>query len=244
MSMELYRKIVDEIVTIPQVDRLVLHGLGEPTLDRFLEARIKYARIARPDITIEIYSHGAHLSPNRFEGLKEAGLTSLVFSLNAVRPEQHEAIMGLKGKFDDVCSNIEYAISHKENVGIEIHAVSNDDTFTEDDRIVFYQRWGVSGEEGGYGTCVREMNWAGLNRTTIEIKGNECCSRAVGQIYVMYDGRVTMCCLDVTGKTVFGDLNNQTIREVYNSEYYTMFRALHSSDKAAVFKAWKGCTRT
>lgn len=243
MSMELYRKILDETATIPLIERVVLHGLGEPTLDRHLEERLDYARKVRPELILEIYSHGAHLSPERFESLKKAGLTSLVFSLNAVRQEQHEAIMGLKGKFDIVCSNIEYAIAHQENVGIEIHAVSNDDQFTEADRITFYQRWGVAGQ-GGYGSCVREMNWAGLNRTTIEIKGNECCSRAVGQIYVMYDGRVTMCCLDVAGETVFGDLNVSTIREVYNSEYYTMFRSLHSANKAAVFKACKGCTRT
>jgi MoaA/NifB/PqqE/SkfB family radical SAM enzyme len=243
MSMYLYQKIVDEIAGLPLINRIVLHGLGEPTLDRNLEERLEYARSARPDLGLEIYSHGVHLGPDRFEALKKAGLTSLVFSLNAVRPEQHEVIMGLKGKFETVCSNIDYAIANRDSVGVEVHAVSNDDQFTESDRVEFYKRWGVAGQ-GGYGTCVREMNWAGLNRTTIEVKGNECCSRAVGQIYVMYDGRVTMCCLDVTGDTVFGNLNLSTLREIYNAEYYMMFRALHSSNKAGVFKACKGCTRT
>lgn len=240
--MALYKKIVDEVVQIPQVDKLVLHGLGEPTLDPHLEERLAYAR-ARSNIAMEIYTHGAHLGPDRFEALKKAGLTSLVFSLNAVRPEQHEAIMGLKGKFDTVVDNIEYAIAHRGSVGIEVHAVSNDDQFTEDDRIVFYQKWG-SVFEGGVGNCIRELNWAGDNRSTFKWDPNVCCQRAVGQIYVMYDGRVTMCCLDPTGKTIFGDLNKQTIKEVYNSDYYTMFRSLHSTDKAAVFKACKNCTRS
>jgi radical SAM protein with 4Fe4S-binding SPASM domain len=242
MSMDLYRKIVDEAATIPLIDQVVLHGLGEPVLDRHLEERIEYARQVRPGWSIEIYTNGVYLDPARFESLKAAGLTSVVFSVNAVRSEQHEAVMGLVGKYVTVCENATYAIANRGEVGVEIHAVSNDDQFTEADRIEFYSLWG-SAYHGGHGVCVREMNWAGLNRTMVEIKSNECCARAIGQIYVMYDGRVTMCCLDPSGQTVFGDLNKQTIKEVYNSDYYSMFRGLHSADKAAVFKQCKTCTR-
>ena len=237
MPMSLFQKIVDEAVTIPSIERFVLHGLGEPTLDKILEERMRYVR-ERSSVPIEIYTHGAHLLPSRFDSLKDAGMSSLVFSLNAVRQDQHEAIMGLKGKFDIVCRNIDYAIANRGSMWIEVHAVVNGDSFTIGDAVEFDARW------KGFSKVVRENNWAGENRTLHAIDGNACCGRALGQIYVLYDGRVSMCCYDPTGKTIFGDLRTQTIREVYNSEYYSMFRGMHSADKAAVFKQCRNCTRT
>jgi MoaA/NifB/PqqE/SkfB family radical SAM enzyme len=237
MPMDLFQKIIDEAVTIPQIERFVLHGLGEPTLDMSLEKRIQYVR-ERSTAPIEIYTHGAHLTPARFDSLKQAGLSSLIFSLNAVRQDQHQGLMGLVGKFDLVCRNIDYAIANRGNMYIEVHAVFAKDTFNDADAFAFDNRWGE------YAKVIRENNWAGETRTLHILDGNECCGRALGQIYVLYDGRVSMCCYDPTGKTIFGDLKTQSIKEVYNSGYYSMFRQLHSADKAGVFKQCKNCTRT
>jgi len=242
MSQSLYAKIIAEAAEIPEIDTLTLVGLGEPTLDPHLESRIAIARARMPQVRIEIYTHGAHLPPKRFDALKAAGLSGIVFSLNAVRQEQHEAIMGLKGKFDTVCTNIDYAIANKGDMALEIHAVANPDRFPMDDCLTFYERWGKRGE-GGYGIAVYEGNWSGGNRLIRSFKPNECCDRALRQIYVMYVGRVATCCFDPTGKQIFGDLNTHTIKEVYNGPEYFAFREAHFNDKADRYEICRGCTR-
>lgn len=237
MGMGLFEKIIDEAVTIPLITRYVLHGLGEPTLDKLLAERMHYIR-ERCETPIEIYTHGLHLTPKLFEKLKKYGLTSLVVSLNAVRADQHQQIMGLVGSFNRVCENIDYVIKNRDNVNLEVHAVLNEPTFSKEDMAAFEERWKP------YGHVIQELNWAGDNRTTFTFDPNDACGRALGQMYVMVDGRVSMCCLDPTGKTIFGDLKTQGIREIYNSERYVLFRELHSSNKAGVFKQCHGCTRT
>lgn len=244
MKRDVFEGIINEAVTIPAIHRYVLHGLGEPLLDPYLVVRVKYIRQRAPRATIEIYTNGVYLTEGKFDALKKAGVTSLMISLNAVRQDQHTLIMGLVGKFDLVCKNIDYAIANQEGITVQVHAVSNGDQFTEKDALVFYDRWGLRTHNGN-GICIRETNWAGDNRTTHQNwKPNEACGRALEQIYVTYDGKVTTCCLDPSGKQVFGDLSKQSIREVYNSEKYLKFREAHACDKADQYEICAGCTRT
>ena len=242
MSMDLFRKIIDESTRIPQINKYILHGLGEPLLDPKLQDRIWYVSQVRPRAAVQIYTNGVYLTPENFDNLRGAGLTSVVISLNAVRPEQHEAIMGLKGKFEEVCGNIEGAIKNQGETHIAVHAVVNGDQFTNRDVIGFYQRWGETGY-GGHGKCITEGNWAGDNRTTRTFKPNEACHRALDSIYVLYDGRVTTCCFDPDGKQVFGNLSQETIRQVYNSGDYMKFREAHHDDRADEYDICRGCTR-
>jgi radical SAM protein with 4Fe4S-binding SPASM domain len=245
MPMWLFKKIVEEAATLPAVHRYVLHGLGEPLLDRYLEDRIWYIKETdKRKVTIEIYTNGVYLIPSRFEALKKAGVTSLMISLNAVRPKQHEQIMGLKGKFERVCSNIDYAIENQGDMAIQVHAVSNGDQFTEEDAFAFYARWGYRTHEG-HGICIRENNWAGDNRTAHQNwKPNEACGRALEQIYIDYNGNVTTCCLDPSGKQIFGNLEYRTLREIYNSDKYLRFREAHAGDRADEYDICRNCTRT
>lgn len=120
MPMDLYRKIVDDAATISQITQVAYAGLAEPLLDPCIVARVAYARQHRPDWRLEMYTNGVSLTPARFEQLKAAGLDIIVVSLNAASAEQHERIMGLKGKYDQVCSHADYAIANRGGMHVEV----------------------------------------------------------------------------------------------------------------------------
>ena len=243
MKMALFKKIIDEAATIPQIDVLVYSGLSETLLDPFFTERVAYAHQTNPKWRQELYTTGVLLTPEKFEELKAAGLTGVCISLNSVNASQHEAIMGLHNKFDTVCSNIEYAIAYKGNMHVDVRAVYTQDSFTMDDVLAFYKRWGHA-SLGGYGKVNQEMNWANqLGRTIVPFDPNEACIRALGRITVYWDGHVPLCCLDLMVKYPFGDLNTQTLREVYNSDKYTTFREWHRDNQAAKHPACAVCTR-
>jgi len=243
MDMALYKKIIDEAATIPQIDVLVFSGLSETLLDPMFLERVAYAHQVNPKWRMELYTTGLLLTPEKFDALKQAGLTGVMISINAVTAEQHERVMGLVDKFATVCANTDYAIAHKESMHVDVRAVYSKDDFTYDDVIVFYERWGHA-SLGGYGKVNQEMNWADqLGRTISTFDPNEPCIRALGRITVYWDGRVPLCCLDLLVKYPFGDLRTQTLREIYNSEAYTSFRELHRDGKAAQHPACRVCTR-
>jgi radical SAM protein with 4Fe4S-binding SPASM domain len=247
MDMELFKKVADQQAEIPQMGVMILQGLGEPLLDRHLNERLKYAEDL--NIYTSIFTNGFALTPDRFNALIENGLDSLVVSLNAVTAEQHEKIMGVKGRFDKIVAACDYIIANKpDDFEFAIHTVRNDDQFTAMDSAKFALRWGVRNLNSGYGRVIEEGNWAKENREA-PIKGNyhlggdKGCARANNQFYVLWDGRVTTCCFDPTGKNVWGNLNVQTIKEVYSNPAYVQFREDHWNDKATRHEICRGCTR-
>lgn len=243
MSMDLFRKIVDEASGIGDIEQLCLTGLGETMLDRWVIERAKYARDKMPSSFIDIYTNGSYLTPEKFDALKAVGISCVTVSLNAIDADQHHKIMGGRKDFDTVMANTEYAVAHRGGVMVQVKAVVNGDTFTEADGWKFYAKWGHR-DLGGYGQLVYEGNWAGSNRTTRAFKPNECCSRALTQIYVLFDGRVTPCCLDPDGRhKVFGNLSKQTIKQVYNSPDYLAFREAHDANRADEYSFCKVCSR-
>lgn len=249
MDLGLYERILDEASTIPEISQVCLTGLGDPLLDRHLEHRVRYARERLPKTFIDIYTQGTWLTPARFDDLKSAGISCVSISLNGVTKEQRKLQMGLDD-FDKVCENIEYAISHANGrvppVMILVKAVFSSDVFTQDDVNEFYRRWGHR-DAGGFGSLVVEGNWAGDNRLVADgrrpFKPNEACHRALGQIYVTAEGKVTPCCFMPVPTVVFGDLTKQTIREVYSSPEYLKFREAHFADQADKYEFCKNCTR-
>jgi len=243
MPMPLFKKIIDEAATIPQINEVAFAGLAEPMLDPFIIERIAYTKQVCPDKRMEMYTNGVRLTSERFEAVKSAGLDVMVISLNAINASQHEAIMGLKGKYDLVCANADYAVTHRGSMLITVRAVVTGDTFTRADADIFLRRWGVFKWGTGYGSLTSERNWAGENRTTAEFDPNSCCKRALEQISVHRDGRVNLCCYDPLSKYSFGDLKTQTIREIYNSVGYVEFRKWHCDNQAAKHPLCRICTR-
>ena len=250
MSMDLYKKIIDDAAGIPQIDSIAFSALGEPTLDRFLVERVAYARKMRPDWTpFEVYTNGTGLTPKLFDALRDAGMDSLTISLNAVSQDQHEKIMGLKGKFGQVVANARYATqNHQGKVDVLVKAVRDDVHFTMEDQVRFYLTWGMRLRPDlmpGHGQIVWMCNWAGAVPLVEgrEIEPDSCCGRALQQLSILWDGKVTMCCYDPLNTFPLGDLTKQTIREVYNAEKYVTFREDHNENRASKYELCKGCTR-
>lgn len=239
--MDLFRRIVDEAGTIPQITEITLTGLSESLLDPHLVERVAYTRKACPKAFIYAYTNGTYLTEQKFLELQDAGLDMLLVSLNAADAETRKRVMGLDD-FEKVVAALMACMRVETTCKVRVRAVTNRDSFTHEDAQDLYRLWGVEGE-GGRVMTVREGNWAGDTETKRDFQPNECCNRALGMVYVTYDGRVTPCCFDPFAKMAFGDLNKQTLREVYNSEAYVQFRDDHAADRADKYEVCKGCTR-
>lgn len=243
MSMARYRGIIVDAATIPEISDVCLTGLGESLLDPHLDERIAYSRDKMPDRDVCVFTNGTYLSPDRFDRLAEAGLGTLNVSLNATTPEKRKAIMGLDD-FNQVVSNISYAMAHRGDMKIRVTAVVNEDMFSEAEALELVRLWGHwRHHESGHVELVSEGNWAGDNRSIRAFDPDEACVRALTQFYVLWDGRVSACCFDPLARMEFGRVPEQSIREVYNSEKYVRFRELHSQDKASEVEICKGCSR-
>lgn len=239
MSMDLFRKIIDEATTLPLVDHITLTGLGEPLLDRFLIERITYIRSKMPAVLIDLYTNGTFLRPTMVDALHAAGLSVLYVSLNAVTRDKRLQVMQLDD-FDQVVAGIEYALT-KPGWKVIVKGIVSKDLMEQGDNEDFLTRWRGPFSAGGNAFLHLEGNWAGA-MWPMRLKPSEPCQRALGQLMVLQDGRMSLCCFDSEGECILGDLNTQSIRDVFNGEKALGIRTAHVEGRRAEIPLCAGCT--
>ena len=100
MSMELFRSIVDQV---PNVARVVLHGVGEPMLVKHLPDMVRYLKARGTYVLFN--TNGTLLAKNKRREIIETGLDELRVSLDAAEAASFLKVRG-KDMFDRIVRNI------------------------------------------------------------------------------------------------------------------------------------------
>jgi MoaA/NifB/PqqE/SkfB family radical SAM enzyme len=100
MSWELFSGIVDQV---PDVARVVLHGVGEPMLVKALPRMIRYLKDR--GVYVLFNTNGTLLSPKKYQAMIDTGLDELRVSLDAADAKTFLAVRG-KNFFDRIVRNV------------------------------------------------------------------------------------------------------------------------------------------
>ena len=100
MSMELFRRIVDQV---PGVARVVLHGVGEPMLVRHLPEMVRHLKARGTHVLFN--TNGTLLAPRRHREIIDTGLDELRVSLDAAEAATFLKVRG-KDMFDRIVRNV------------------------------------------------------------------------------------------------------------------------------------------
>jgi MoaA/NifB/PqqE/SkfB family radical SAM enzyme len=100
MSWELFTSIVDQI---PQLNRAVLHGVGEPMLVKHLPRMVRYLKDRGTYVLFN--TNGTVLNEKNGRALIEADLDELRVSFDASNAESYRAIRG-KNYFNRILKNV------------------------------------------------------------------------------------------------------------------------------------------
>ena len=116
---------LDEFVAIaeqfPQMERAVLHGIGEPLLNGQLPEMIRYLK--GRDVHVLFNSNGTLLTPSWQEALIQSGLDEYRVSLDAAHPELYERIRG-RPFLSRVLAHLREFVSTKANLGSDLPRTS------------------------------------------------------------------------------------------------------------------------
>ena len=118
MSWELFTKIVDQV---PNVARVVLHGVGEPMLVKQLPQMIRYLKDRGTYVLFN--TNGTLLQPKRFQELIDTGLDELRVSLDAADRETYLKVRG-KDYFNRIVRDVGKFIAYQKLVGATSPRVS------------------------------------------------------------------------------------------------------------------------
>ncbi len=118
MSWELFTRIVDQV---PNVARVVLHGVGEPMLVKALPQMIRHLKDRGTYVLFN--TNGTLLQPKKFQQLVDTGLDELRVSLDAADRKSYAAIRG-KDFFQRIVRDVGKFIAYQQQMGATTPRVS------------------------------------------------------------------------------------------------------------------------
>jgi len=219
MDFSLFKKIIDN--GHKYTDFLWLHNFGEPVLNPKIFEMIKYCKAK--DIKVGLSLNGLTLTKTIGKKLLECGPDLLIFSFDGFSKKTYEKYRQ-GSNFEVVKKNILNFLKMKKGGGyklpfIQIKIIKMKDTLNEIED--FKKEWEGKVDEV---IVTNFVDWAGQitneeNVSDAIIKEQEYpCKFFWISLVVLWDGRVVPCCKDCDAKMVLGNLNNQTIDEIWNGE--------------------------
>ena len=118
LTLEELTRIVEQF---PRLDRVILHGIGEPLLNPHLFQMIAYLK--GRGTTVLFNSDAIGLTDKKRRGLIESGLDELRVSMDAATPETYRAIRGVP-MFHRVVENVTALMDLQRELGVATPKVS------------------------------------------------------------------------------------------------------------------------
>lgn len=228
MTDELYEKILTEARQLPNLKLFIPMLTGEPFCDKNFVERLKLTRNKLPLTEIEVYTNGSLLTTEIIDEIKDIVGLHISVSLNGFKPETRKKLMGL----DDYYYVIRM-LKYMESVGMKYRIT-----------MVYYPEISVyelSDFVNAGGMAIQYQSWAG-EQYPYERRRWCSCGRAMNCMTVLYTGEVNLCCFDPFGKVIFGDLNHQTIEEIWKSEKHREYQNVHKQGRGAEMPVCCHCT--
>jgi radical SAM protein with 4Fe4S-binding SPASM domain len=210
---------------------LVLHGFGEPFLDKNLLKRINTC--TKKNIPTYFSCTPATMTLEKAEKAMMAGLGVLKFSLDALDEKKIQEIRGKKANFKESIDKILHLIEFKKKNNLNTLLVpcmidlSMEETDTEMHK-EFLSFWK---DKDVFAYIKSQDNrWLYENDKDLKSKSHyskQYCEYPWLSLSVMADGNVVPCTQISNSELVMGNINENTLEEIWNGENYTKLRQMH-----------------
>jgi radical SAM protein with 4Fe4S-binding SPASM domain len=104
---------------------------------------------------------------------------------------------------------------------VRVQVVDSPSTHAQLDE--YFDFWGKTADDLGV-ECVNDWHYKSLGK--VVVCSDFECAMLYQRLIIGWDGRVFICCGNHFGKLIAGDLNKQTIEEVWNGDVYKRLRKL------------------
>jgi len=228
MDFGLFKKIIKEVSSARRKPVTHLHGFGEPLLDALLSERIKFAKTCGIKHTY-IVTNASLLFPETSRKIINAGLDKMKISFYGTDEESYDATMrrlNFKVAFQNIKDFLRIRKEMKrKNPQLILQYLPHEtnNAKTEEFRVLW-----CSLIDKNVGDC--------LNLSSLHNYGGGRAYNRVGEkivsicfypwtaMSVLCDGRVVTCCMDYNGVQAMGDLNFQSVKEIWNGPVLSAIR--------------------
>lgn len=243
---ELFRKIADECGKFHSYIRIT--GGGEPLLHKDMVPLIEYAKSVGSRVWLN--TNGSLFTGKAADRLLACGIDFIEFSVDAADEETYKKVRpGID--FNKLVSNIKYVIekrnSSKYSARIAVSVINQKIIKDKIDGITkFWLKLGVDEVikrkflTWGSTTEINPDNSADPSPYLIKEKGIPC-PYPFHRLNIDTRGKVEVCGFDIAGRTNFGNVNKQSIQEIWKGPDFDYWRKMHLEGRGGELPLCREC---
>jgi len=207
MSDELFHKIIKEGKNM-RGSFFVPFLNGEPFVFSRIWEWLDYMRDEK--VRVHIYTNAEYMDVDRL--VQYRNISCICCGINAATKETYDKVV--RGpKYETVIENMKELIKKAKIRQIFASMVVIDENQHEVE--LFKETWGKYAIFGEF------KNWGGARHCSIEKTGERLpCWALLNTMSILWDGRVVPCCMDYDGKMILGDVNKQTLTEIWHQSQW------------------------
>ena len=237
MKMELFKKVVDEADNLG-VGAITLASRGEPTLHKNFTQMLDYLSSKKNIFEIKINTNATFLTEEVSKSIFKNKVTQVVISADHYQKEEYERLRK-NSNFEKILKNVDnlYNIRklYKDNMTeIRISGVDADKNLN---REKFKNFWITRSDHVTASYPFERWN---TYENHIHEEINDPCENLWDRMYVWFDGKVNPCDADYKSYLSFGNLNDNSINEVWN---HKKINKLRFDNLASKRKDYNPCDR-
>lgn len=235
MDFNLYKKIIKQIKD--NTYSVWLHHFGDPLMHPDLDKFIEYAE--KNNIKTKISINPGFLNKEIGKKIIDAGLTHLHISLDGTDDETYKKLRGKNANYKIATENIhEFLKLKKDKPYISLAMIHMKETKEKVEE--FRKKWDIKGIDA---VEIKEFTtWDGSDKEIMNLAEDAQksegykksldypCVRPWHRMTILVDGRVVPCCFDYDGKYILGNLNKQSLKEIWNGEKMKELRRQHKNN--------------
>lgn len=244
---KLFKKIADECGKFHSYIRIT--GGGEPLLHKDMISLIEYAKSAGARVWIN--TNGSLFTGKTADRLLKCNIDFIEFSADAADEETYKKVRpGLD--FNKLVSNIKYAVEARNNLKSSTRiavSVVNQKIIKDKkiDKITkFWLKLGLDEVINrkfltwGSTTKLNSSNSADPAPYLIKEKGDPC-PYPFHRLNIDTRGKVEVCGFDIAGRTNFGNVNRQSIQEIWKGPDFGYWRKMHLEGRGGELPLCREC---
>jgi radical SAM protein with 4Fe4S-binding SPASM domain len=227
MTLELFTRIIDEAADWG-VERVVLQMGGEPLLHPQFPEMLQYSK--KKGLRVDFNTNANSLTEEKAKAILKSGLDKIVFSVDGVSAATYEKVRW-GGNYDRVIRNIK-RFTHLKNTGEYVKPETVLQTIimngTEEETNMIIQTW--RGVVDRIAITVVTENADNEGVSLLEINPNSKkipCSMLWNTLAVFGNGDVTVCCTDIVGDLVIGNILTDSLQSLWKGTKFNQMREIH-----------------
>ena len=251
MSMETFERVLDQVRTLPTLRTAIMYLGGEPLLNKHHATMCRRVKAETHITTVKFVTNATLLNEKWCDEIAAANVDGIHVSIDGRSPEENDRIR-VGASYDVLRDNIKMLAERLCAAGCRTRIMIGNTVFRRPDDLIqpTVPEFLLRDFPGFKVSSGYAMVWPGMTaqETGLEDlqvyqeKPRRFCDHPFYDLAVRANGDIILCCYDISGRHVMGNVMKDDLLELYQSEAYVQIRrAMLRRDETAIPDVCRRC---